>query len=79
MILDQWHVDAFQDFAKPLEKLEQSFNRAGLFITFRAFVAPHELKMVDVTYKNGRRMKLICIEGDSPAQAVKDVAEGVRL
>jgi hypothetical protein len=78
MILDTWHKDAFRDYAKPLEKLEKSFNKAGLPIKFHAFVAPREIKMVRVTGGNSPQ-KLICIEGGSPAQAVKDVAAGVRL
>jgi len=81
MILDEQHKAAFAEYAKPLEKLEKKFNRAGIPVKLRAFVAPRENKMVmvEITYTNQRFMNLICIEGDSPAQAVKDVAAGVRL
>jgi len=79
MILDTQHVAAFQNYAKPLQKLEKAFNKAKLPVTFRAFVAPYENKMVEITYKNQRQRKLLCIEGDNPAQAVKDVAEAVGL
>ena len=78
MILDEHHRNAFRTYEKPLKKLEISFNSAGLPVTFHAFADPFGNKMVRVTGGSSSQ-KLICIEGDSPAQAVKDVAKGVRL
>jgi len=79
MIIPEEHKAAFAEYEKPLEHLEKSFNRAGLFVRFYCFVAPANNKMVSIENHNGVRIKLACIEGDSPAQAVKDVAAGVRL
>jgi len=79
MIIDEQHKAAFAEYEAPLRQLEMVFHSAGLVVSFRCFVAPGNNKMVDVLYKNKSRNKLICIEGDSPAQAVKDVAAGVRL
>ena len=78
MILDQWDADAFMGFSKPLQKLEKSFNKAGLPVMFRAFVAPRDNKMVEIIYE-GRKSNLICIEWESPGQAVNDVAKAVRI
>jgi len=84
MTINEWNTAAFQDYAKPLEKLEKSFNEAGLPLAFHALVDPFGNKMIRVMSVNPnnkiiRNSKIICIEGDSPAQAVKDVAAGVRL
>ena len=78
MILDDWNKTIFQAYEKPLLKLEKSFNKAGLPIRFHAFADPFGNKMVRVT-GGGSAQKIICIEYDSPAQAVKDVAAGVSL
>ena len=79
MLLDHYHAGAFWGYSKPLEKLEKSFNKAGLAITFNAFVAPRDNKMVEIIYRGQSKSKLVCIEGDSPAQAVKDVAKAVEV
>ena len=75
MILDQCHAPAFRGYAKPLEKLEKSLRKAGHPLRFRAFVAPRDLKMVEITYRDINERDIVCIEGDSPAQAVKEVAK----
>jgi hypothetical protein len=79
MTLDEQHKDAFAGYEVPLRFLENAFNSAGLLIKPRCFVAPANNKMVDVLTEKNYRLKLVCIEGDSPAQAVKDVAAGVGL
>jgi len=79
MILDEQHKAAFADYEDSLRQLENAFSLADLPVSFRCFVDPLNNKMVDVTNKNKTRNKLICIEADSPAQAIKDVAAGVRL
>jgi hypothetical protein len=78
MILDPQHKAAFAEYEVPLRMLEGAFKAAGLPLSFRCFVAPPNNKMVDITRKN-KSVRLVCIEGDSQAQAVKDVAAGVRL
>jgi hypothetical protein len=80
MILDPQHKAAFAEYEESLQKLEGAFNFAGERITFHGFVAPPSNKMVVIVDKNpNKRSKIICIEGDNPAQAVKDVAAGVWL
>jgi hypothetical protein len=78
MTLDIQHKAAFAEYEASLYSLEKAFNFAGLPVKFYCFVAPLGNKMVDVADKNSRN-KVICIEGASPAQAIKDVAAGVRL
>jgi len=79
MILDEQYQAAFAEYEAPLRQLENAFQMAGLNVSFRCFVTPLNSKMVDVLYRNKSRNKFLCIEGDSPAQAVKDVAAGVKL
>jgi hypothetical protein len=78
MILDKQHKPAFEGYAEPLKSLEEAFNRAGSPVRFYAFEAPLKNKMVRIIL-NHIPGKTVCIEGDSPAQAVKDVAEAVKL
>ncbi|MDR2953213.1 MAG: hypothetical protein LBU82_08235 [Treponema sp.] len=78
MTLDSQYEAAFAEYEASLYSLEKAFNFAGLPVKFYCFVDPLNNKMVDITRKN-KRIKLVCIEGASPAQAVKDVAAGVRL
>jgi hypothetical protein len=77
MILDKQHKPAFEGYEEPLKLLEEAFNRAGIPVKFYAFEAPLKNKMVRI-YLN-LQVKTICIEGDSPAQALKDAAEAVKL
>jgi len=79
MIINEEHKAAFAEYEKPLRHLEKAFNKTGLAVRFYCFVAPPDNKMVDIVRLTGGRLNLVCIEGDSPAQAVKDVAKGVRL
>jgi len=79
MILDAQHITAFQNYSKPLAKLEKSINKAGFPVVFRAFVAPRNIKMVEIINKAQKHRKLLCIEWASPAQAVKEVAKAVGL
>jgi hypothetical protein len=69
--------DDFAKYKKPLEKLAQAFRAAGLKIKFHAYKSPYGI-MICV---NGgfSSQKNICIEADSTLQAVKDVAEGVKI
>jgi hypothetical protein len=69
---------AFAEYDPALRSLEQSFRRTGIPLSFLADVMPIRGKIVHIRIK-GRIITSACIEGDSPAQAVKDVAEAVRL
>ena len=75
--------DAFsgsdENYDKPLALLEQAFKEAGLVDDeFVCDITADGAKMVSV-YRAGFLRKQISIEADSPAQAIKDVAAGVRL
>ena len=78
MILDDLYKDAFYKDEKPLQKLEEAFNAAGWHIKFELFLDPNYGKLVKVI-GGCASQTVICIEVDSPAMAVKDVAKGVRL
>jgi len=67
-----------KDYEEPLSSLEAAFRAAKTPLKFFLFVAPLNNKMVQITCK-GRQMKLVCIEGCSPAQAVQAVAAAVGL
>ena len=71
--------NALQDYEVPLTLLEEAFRAAGRHVKFVLFMAPLENKMVEITCRNERWKKLVCIEGASPAQAVKDVAAAVSI
>jgi hypothetical protein len=67
-----------ENYDKPLALLEQSFKEAGLNIEFVCAIGTGKAKIVSI-YRDGFLQRQQSIEGDSPAQAVKDVAAGVRL
>jgi hypothetical protein len=71
-------IPAFDDYTPALKALERSLRKAGLGINFLADVSPTYGKNIHIR-KQARIIKTICIEGDSPAQAVKDVAGAVPL
>jgi hypothetical protein len=79
---NQEAIDAFkgnenEDYVIPLALLEQSFHAAGLNVEFRcAFVAGEKLIAIS---RDGSLKCQQSIEGNSPAQAVKDVAAAVKL
>jgi len=78
MIIDAKYADAFGEYKEPLQKLEEAFNAAGKRIMFEPFIDRIGQKVIKVI-GGCASQKLISIEADSPAMAVKDVAEGVRL
>jgi len=67
-----------ENYDAPLALLEQSFREAGLDIEFVCATGADLGKIVSV-YRTGFLQKQISIEGDCPAMAVKDVANGVKL
>jgi nicotinamidase-related amidase len=78
MILDPQHKDAFEDYREPLKSLEEAFRKSGITVTFFAFEAPLGNKLIQIL-RGKTVVKTVCIEGDSPAQAIKDVAQAVKL
>jgi hypothetical protein len=70
------HLPDFKEYLLPLDLLERAFRAAGVDVEFLAKVSG-ELKWVDVDF--GYRTGSVCIEGDNPAAAVKDVAAAVTL
>ena len=70
---------AFAEYDPSLRALERSFRQAGVPVTFEPVVLPESGSRVVFIRNNGRITKSQQIEGDSPAQAVKDVAAAVRL
>ena len=78
MILDKQYEDAFNEYLTPLQKLEEAFNAAGKRIIFELFVHSSGEKVIKVI-GGCASQKLISIEADSAAMAIKDVAEGVGL
>ena len=68
-----------EDYYSPLCCLEAAFKSSGLNVEFEFnFYPVTNLKYVTITHNGGHKV-CVSIEGDSPAQAVKDVAEVVRL
>jgi hypothetical protein len=70
---------AFAEYEPSLRALENSFRKAGVPVTFEPVDLPEGGGRVIFIRNNGRVVKSLMIEGDSPAQAVKDVAAAVRL
>jgi len=73
--------DAFsgrENFDRPLALLEQSFKEAGLDIEFVCAIAAYKAKIVSI-YRGGFLQRQQSIECDSPAQAIKDITEAVKL
>jgi hypothetical protein len=70
---------AFKNYLEPLGILEEAFRLAGILnIEFRAFVAGGCDKRIEISF-GGRVSKVVSIEGDNPAAAIKDVAAAVKL
>jgi len=79
MIINKEDEHAFRDYDESLRLLESAFVMAGLDICFECIVDKNYGKAVEVSKKGSTAFRYIGIEGDSPAQALKDVANGVRL
>ena len=79
MKIEEKSYYSFENYEDSLCRLESAFNAAKLPVKFYLFMAPLNNKMVEITYRNQSKRNLVCIEGASPAQAVKDIAKGVWL
>ena len=69
---------AFRDYLTVLSDLEEAFRFAGENIEFCLGLRMKKDRYVQIFY-NGKAGNIKFIEGDSVAQAVKDVAGAVRL
>jgi hypothetical protein len=78
MTIETGSKAAFAEYEASLQLLEEAFNKTGMQIDFVCHTTPLDEKYVHILY-NGRTNAKQSIEGDSPAQAVKDVAGAVRL
>jgi uncharacterized protein YbjT (DUF2867 family) len=70
---------AFAEYEASLRALENSFRKAGVPLVFEAGLLPENGGKIIFIRNDGRIVKSLMIEGDSPAQAVKDIAAAVRL
>jgi hypothetical protein len=68
---------AFRDYLTVLSDLENAFRFAGEKIEFRLGLHQGDRYVEILRYGKPENIKFI--EGDSPAQAIKDVAGAVRL
>jgi hypothetical protein len=69
---------AFRDYTTVLSDLERAFQFAGEKIEFRLGLLRGVDRYVEIL-RDGKKNGIKFIEGDSPAQAIKDVAGAVRL
>jgi len=79
MKINALYADAFRDYEKPLQKLEEAFNAAGWGFKFHLFVHPQSGEKVVEVIGGCASQNIISIEADNPAMAVKDVAKGVKI
>jgi hypothetical protein len=68
----------FHDYITVLDDLENAFRLAGEKIEFRLGLFDGTEPYVEIL-RRGKRAGVQFITGDSPAQAIKDVANAVRL
>jgi hypothetical protein len=69
---------AFRDYLAPLHILEEAFQAAGEKIEFRLGILNETDRYVEILYSE-KPGNIMFIEGDSPTQAIKDVAGAVGL
>ena len=69
---------AFRDYLTVLSDLENAFRFAGENIEFRLGILGGVDRYVEIL-RNGKKNGIKFIEGDRPAQAIKDVAGAVKL
>jgi hypothetical protein len=78
MKIEPGSVALFGEYEASLHLLEEAFKATGMQIEFVCQTTPHNEKYVHILY-NGKTNAKQFIEGDSLAQAIKDVAKAVRL
>jgi hypothetical protein len=78
MTIASFSTGAFRGYTPALEALESSFRKAGLGILFHLYDSPLQGRLIRIKNDTTNAIvKSVSIEGDSPAQAVKDVARAV--
>jgi hypothetical protein len=77
MRIDPCDQETFAGYITALRTLEEAFNLAGVPVSFYCLNSSAFGKTVIIKMMNATNN--ISIEGDSPGQAVKDVAKAVRL
>jgi hypothetical protein len=78
MIATDKEYVAFRDYLTVLGDLERAFQFTGEKIEFRLGLHGGKDRYVEIL-RDGKKNGIKFIEGDSPAQAIKDVAGAVRL
>jgi hypothetical protein len=78
MIATSKEYVAFRDYSTVLSDLEEAFRFTGINIEFCLGLRGGTDRYVQIIY-NGKPGNIKFIEGDSPAQAIKDVAAAVML
>jgi ABC-type branched-subunit amino acid transport system substrate-binding protein len=78
MKVSNYAESAFKDYFTPLSALEKAFRDAGVDIVFRGMYTDNGGKLVEIL-RSGFSDRIVSIEGDNPGQAIKDVANAVKL
>jgi hypothetical protein len=78
MIATDKQYIAFRDYLTVLSDLENAFRFAGEKIEFHLGLYKGQKRFVKIL-RDGKYNNIVFIEGDSPAQAIKDVAAAVKL
>jgi hypothetical protein len=74
----KYDIAAFTAYLKPIEFLETSLQLCDLEVEFHLRRTTTKMRYIEIHY-HGKVGNSIFIEGNSPAQAIKDIAEAVRL
>jgi hypothetical protein len=69
----------FGPYTNPLQLLERSFQKAGVWVEFGLIQYPNGMKVVELFDALNRSYCTKSIEGDSVGQAIKDVADAIKL
>jgi hypothetical protein len=73
------NIKEFAPYMKSLRFLEQSFQAAGIWVEFGLVQYPNGMKVVELIDALNRSYCTKSIEGDSVGQAIKDIADAVKL
>jgi hypothetical protein len=68
----------FAEYLKPLRELERAFRSSGVDVTLKAVTSDTDSKYLEILHP-GRPDRVISIDGDSPAQVIKDIAAAIKL
>jgi hypothetical protein len=80
MKIDAAHKGLFDGYFTPLGLLELALRKAGVEVSFEGTVDAHGNRIINLIEPTTlRKYRSVCIEDDSPGQAIKDVVENIRL